>query len=93
MIPRDWCSCELTETMTASTRPAQVQVDKCPAWSQGSGHKVPSPTKKLFATESDWKGKICFFTGVTVVYQHTLGQALCPVLICTKRFHVCVCVC
>ena len=40
-----------SETVSACTRPAQVQARKDPALREGNGLKVPPLTKKLFATD------------------------------------------
>lgn len=68
---QDWCTSELTETVTAFSGPAVRR---------GSRHDVPLLTKKLFGIDTHWeREKISFLQWIVIRYiNHTPGQASCP---------------
>lgn len=54
------CTYELTETVTACTRPAQVQTRQNPSMRRGSGNKLPPQSKNYLWSTPAWKKKITF---------------------------------
>lgn len=47
-------ACRNSETLTAHTRPAQVQTTHNHSGTKGSGHKVPPLTKMLLGSYLQW---------------------------------------
>lgn len=46
---------DVAEIMAACTRPAWAHARRCPSTEIGSGHRVPSLSKKLFAIGGCWQ--------------------------------------
>lgn len=46
---------EFTEIMAACTRPAWAHASRYPSTEMGSGRRVPSLSKKLFAIDGCWQ--------------------------------------
>ena len=73
------CVYELTGTVVARTRLAQVQTRQGPRAERGSGHRVPPLTKRVSAIDSFWQKKGQFLQwSFTAYINHTSGQVPSP---------------
>jgi hypothetical protein len=87
---QNWSTYELTETVTAHTRPAQAQTRQQSPRRRGRRQNVPPPAKKLLAVDNCWERKIYFLQRACHwACQSHLSEAALPMRGCSIQHGPC----